>query len=89
MRALNVDRGFITGWQKDDHRGIIHAEYLNTKKYMGEKLNQEIDLTTRPLILKMLNQQRPISLHLNAASLDLIERQEMQRHQVNSRLILP
>jgi serine phosphatase RsbU (regulator of sigma subunit)/GTP-sensing pleiotropic transcriptional regulator CodY len=89
VRAINVSRGFIVGWQKDDNHGIIHAEYLNKKKYTGTRFKQDIDLTTRPILLKMLNQQRPVSLHLSAPSLDLTEQQEMKKHQAHSRLILP
>jgi serine phosphatase RsbU (regulator of sigma subunit)/PAS domain-containing protein len=92
VQAIEVSNGFIASWNREDNKGFIEAQFANDQISQGESqasLDQVIDLSERPALLTMINQQRPIFLHLSNPSLDGHERREMESFGCRSRLIVP
>jgi GAF domain-containing protein len=90
VQALNISRGFIASWHKDQNHSSIQAEYINNQTPQNSpKLEPMIELARRSTLLTMINQQRPIVLYLSNPLLDEYERSEMERYNCQARLLIP
>ncbi len=92
VQAIDVTRGFIAAWSKEQNKGFVEAEFQSEKNNRQQKtpaLDLIIDLTTRHNLLTMLNRQRPAFFHLNNLSLDQTERKEMKTYGCLSKLLVP
>jgi len=90
VQALNVGRGFIFAWNKEQNRSFIQAQFPTSPSGPAEAEPPPVlELNERATLLTMINQQRPIVLHLSAPSLDEIERRHMERYGCYSRLLIP
>lgn len=90
VHAIDVTRGFIASWSKEDNIGFIEAEFsLGETAPSENRLHQTIDLAHRPVLQNMVYQQRPIFLHRNNPNLNPAEREVMAQAGCLSRLIMP
>ncbi|MCB0191147.1 MAG: GAF domain-containing protein [Anaerolineae bacterium] len=91
VQALDVSRGFIVSWDKDQNKSYIQTEFINFAKspLKPPKISRIIELTERATLLTLVDQKRPVFLYFNNPSLDETERKEMQRYDCKARLLLP
>jgi PAS domain S-box-containing protein len=99
VQALNVSRGFIFAWNKEQKRSFIQAQFSNLQSEPAETAGARVEasagppsvleLNERATLLTMINQQRPVMLHLSTPSLDEMERRHMEQCGCYSRLLIP
>ena len=91
VQAIDVSQGFITSLNREDNKGFVEAEFSISPPDDPSvvELDRTRDLDHRPVLLTMVDQQRPIFLHLSNPSLDEKERRDMEANGCRSRLIMP
>jgi PAS domain S-box-containing protein len=92
VQAIEVSRGFIASWNKEQNKSFIQAAFTNSQAYSQQpapELDPTLDLKERATLLTMISQQRPVVLQLSNPSLDETERREMERYGSLSRLLIP
>lgn len=92
VQALDVSSGHIVSWNKSQNRGVIQAEFMNeaVRTQLDEaELGHTFNLTERPSLLTIINQQRPAFFQLSNPVLHETERKDMEKHGCQSRLLVP
>jgi GAF domain-containing protein len=89
VQALNVSKGFIFAWNKEQNKSLVRARFSNIPQQPDPEFMFNLELSERATLLTMINQQRPIALHLSNPSLDETERRHMEQYGSYSRLLIP
>ena len=92
VEAMGLSRGLIASWNRELNNGFIQAQYPSPSEFEpGDTviLEESIDLKNRDTMINMLNQQRPLFLHLTMPTLDDNERTVMEAYGAHSRLLVP
>lgn len=92
VQGMEVSQGYIVNWNKNLRQGAVQAIFFNDERsieYHQMRLGHTFNLTERPAIATIINQQRPVFFQLSSASLHEIERQDMEQNNCLSRLLVP